>query len=358
MEVLSYKCPNCDGELVFDPASQKFHCGYCLSDFTKQELDAQTVQQKDGPAQQDAAQSAGEAADAAQEEPAEAVFTCPSCGAEIVTDETTAATYCYYCHNPVVLSGRLDGNFRPDLVIPFAIDREQAVREFLHWARKRKFIPRAFFNAKQVEKITGVYCPYWVTNCDADAAMTARATKVRTWRSGDRQYTETEHYQVTRAGALHFEELTRNALNKADHWFADRVRPFDFSAAKPFSAAYLSGFQAEKRNVERAELQQGVDTEVQKYAELLLRDTAQGYSAVIPEGTQCTLKNEHWHYVLVPVWVLTYQAHNGKKYYYAMNGQTGNVTGELPVDYGRLAALAAAIAVPLFALLTLGGYFL
>ena len=84
MAAITYKCPNCDGGLMFDPSSQKYHCEFCLSDFTQEELDA--LKPDDSQA---------------------VLYTCPSCGAQIVTDETTAATFCYYCHNPVVLSGRL-----------------------------------------------------------------------------------------------------------------------------------------------------------------------------------------------------------------------------------------------------------
>lgn len=39
MEVITYKCPNCGGDLTFDPASGKYKCEYCLSSFTQEEAE-------------------------------------------------------------------------------------------------------------------------------------------------------------------------------------------------------------------------------------------------------------------------------------------------------------------------------
>lgn len=349
MAVLTYKCPNCGGPLVFEPQSQKFGCEYCAGRFAKEELDCKT----------------SSAADKGTEKPASAtgdmgaaVYSCPSCGAEVVTKETTAATYCYYCHNPVILSGRLGGAFRPDAVIPFAVEKEEAVLSFLNWVKKKRFVPREFFSKKQIEKLTGVYFPYWIVDCEARGAMDARATNVRAWTSGKHRHVETQHYRVTREGALHFEHIPKNALKKANRKLIEGVLPFDDAKIQSFSTSYLSGFQAEKRDVEREELQDEVVRDVTGFSETILRQTVCGYSSVVPSDTRCEVTGESWKYALFPVWVLTYRAANKKMYYFAMNGQDGKVCGQLPVDRGRLLVLFASVAAPLFLLLLAGGYML
>lgn len=163
MAAITYKCPNCDGGLVFDPASQKYHCEYCLSDFTQEELERLSPE----PNRREANHQESELQEPNGREPggAEAqpvLYTCPSCGAQIVTDETTAATFCYYCHNPVVLAGRLEGQFRPDYVIPFQIDRQKAEEIFSQWIGRKKYVLEAFYNKKQIESMSGVYFPYWL----------------------------------------------------------------------------------------------------------------------------------------------------------------------------------------------------
>lgn len=136
MSVISYKCPNCDGELVFHPGTQKYRCEYCTSAFSQEELNQ--MQPETGKEKQKNDSSGGTGSQEGS------VYSCPSCGAQVVTDETTAASFCYYCHNPVVLSGRVSGEFMPHKIIPFAIDKEQATEKFLEYVHSKKFVPRAF----------------------------------------------------------------------------------------------------------------------------------------------------------------------------------------------------------------------
>lgn len=333
MAVISYKCPNCDGELIFDPGTQNYKCEYCLSAFSQEELE--DMKPDDA-----------------------AVYSCPSCGAEIVTDSNTAATFCYYCHNPVVLSGRLSGDYMPDRVIPFALDKKQAQQRFLDFVHSKKFIPRAFFRKQQIEKLSGVYFPYWVYECTMDGSMDAQGTNIRVWRSGDTEYTETKYYQIQREGAVELKNLTKNALQQANQKLAEGVLPYDMEQMKEFHMGYLSGFMAQKRDLEQENIKQEITQEVKNYGKQLLRDTISGYSGV--NVNSCSLKptKENWSYVLLPVWTLTYKGKNGKFYYYSMNGQTGKVYGELPVDYKKVFILGGIVALVVLILFLIGGLLL
>lgn len=349
MSAISYKCPNCGGELTFDPKTQKFSCQYCVSYFTEQELlQANPPEQEDSQAEEEGQKG--------KEEGRAVAYSCPSCGAEIITDETTAATFCYYCHNPVVLQGRVSGRYLPDRVLPFQIDQKKARQSFLDYVQKKKFVPRAFFNKEQIEKLTGVYFPYWVCDSRARGSMSARATKVRVWRVGDLEYTETKFYQVERRGSLEFPGITQNALKKANRQLVEGVQPFPMEQCKPFSMGYLSGFQAQKRDQEQEEFQDGILHDVQEYSRGMLRDSIKGYATVKPEQTDIRMEEMNWQYALLPVWTVTYQGKNGQIYYYAMNGITGKVCGKLPVDYKRVGMLFLCVFVPVLLLGLLGGY--
>lgn len=363
MAVISYKCPNCDGELIFDPASQNYKCEYCMSAFAQAELEAmQPEQAKEQQAMEEAAQQTedqqteGQQTEEQQAEEDAVIYSCPSCGAEIVTDSTTAATFCYYCHNPVVLSGRLSGDFLPDRIIPFAIDKKQAQQRFLEYVHSRKFVPRAFFRKQQIEKMSGVYFPYWVYECSMDGKLDAQGTNIRVWRNGETEYTETKYYQIEREGKVELSNLAKNALQKANQKLATGVLPFDMKQMKEFHMGYLSGFQAEKRDVEQENLRQEIEQEVKGYGKQLLRDTISGYSGVTINSHQLNTIAESWHYVLLPVWTLTYKGKNGKLYFYSMNGQTGKVFGELPIDYGRVCLLGGIVALVVLLLFLIGGY--
>lgn len=379
MAVISLKCPNCGGELVFEPSTQKYDCPYCGSDFTQQQVDAMKPSEQpsqetgtadfDGgrgkesygntgyvPYDEDADETGGSGTQSEKEEAA--VYNCPSCGAEIVTDATTAATFCYFCHNPVVLSGRVSGEFLPKRIIPFSINRETAEKTFLSNMKKKKFVPRGFFDKKQIEKMTGVYFPCWVVDWEGQGRMKAKGTKVRVWRAGDTEYTETRFYDIYREGELRFPGISKNALKKANRMLVEGVWPYQEEKAKPFSVGYLSGFQAEKRDMESAEFEEEIRQETRQYAEKVMRESASGYTTVVPKRTDVRTGREEWDYVMVPVWTVTYKGRNGEMYYYAINGQTGKVCGKLPVDYGKLGLVSGVISAAVCVLGLIGGFLL
>ena len=151
LESLAYKCPNCCADLKFNAEQQKFTCDYCSSSFTEAEM-----QEIAGKEEQFASQMTEEQAAAQSEfENGTAVYHCDSCGAEIMADENTAATFCYYCHNPVILKGRVDGSFRPSFVLPFKIAHDKAINTFKDWCKGRWFLPKDFSSAGQQEKLVG-----------------------------------------------------------------------------------------------------------------------------------------------------------------------------------------------------------
>ncbi|MDW2798589.1 zinc ribbon domain-containing protein [Clostridium boliviensis] len=333
---ISYKCPNCGGPLKFNPQKQKYACEYCLSEFAENALLNEEKESK------------GETL----------LYNCPSCGAEIVTDDTTAASFCYYCHNPVILSGKLSGEFHPDYVIPFSLDKKEAVGIFRDWMKKKRYVPKAFYSEEQIEKITGVYFPYLLYSCLTKGSLEASADRVRVWVSGDRRYTETQTYEVLRSGDMSVRYVPRNALKKANRKLAEGVLPFETDKLKPFTMGYLSGFVAERRDMEEQEFTDEVKMEIRNFAEDTLRNSITSYDSVRVRNQDIQLEDESWEYALLPVWTLTYRDEaRDRIYYFTINGQTGKVCGELPVDKGKLMLLFAKVFVPVCLLLLLAGYF-
>ena len=373
MAVISFKCPNCDGELIFDPSTQKYKCEYCMSLFSQAELEAMKPaaasdksgtpdqsggEKKDASGMRDAAGSASDRAgsEAAQEEAV--IYTCPSCGAEIITDQTTAATFCYYCHNPVVIGGRLSGELLPNRVIPFEVTRQDAEKKFLDYVSTKRFVPRAFFDKKQIERLSGVYFPYWLYDVELEGRMDGTARNIRVWRTGDAEYTETKHYAIRREGDISLKNLPENALRKANAKLAAGVLPYDFHRMKEFHMGYLSGFLAECRDIRQTEVAAKMQSEMRESAQKLMRDTVTGFNSVTMQRSDFRPKREGWSYVLLPVWTITYRGRNGKVYYYSMNGQNGRVCGELPVDRKKLALTSGLAGLLALMLGLIGGFFI
>lgn len=357
MATVNYKCPNCGGPLKFNPDKQMFSCEYCMSDFEEQKIQQLYAEQEAKQSQAEKAEEKAKQKKAETGEEEAVVYTCPSCGAEVVTTASTAATHCFYCQNPVVLGGRLSGEFKPDRIIPFALTKEKAIEKFLEMCGKKWFLPKGFASKKQFEKLTGVYFPYWYIDAQKQANMTATGKKIRTWRSGNKRYTETSVYQLIRSGDLIIKNVFERALKSESRDMLQSVHPFDLSQAHDFSMSYLSGFQAEKRDIEKAEISQAVEARMKGYAEQLLKDTMDGYTGIITESFNDKTDLESWNYTLLPVWVVTYK-YNGKILPFAINGQTGKTYGSLPVSKGKLGILFAVVAVIVFILAVLGGLLL
>ena len=160
MDAAQYKCPNCNAELKFDPEMQKLACEYCLSAFTVEEMKqiySEEVQELEAEQNDPVASEFEEHTN---------LYHCKSCGADIMADDQQTATFCYYCHNPVILSGKMTGDYRPSKVIAFKISRDKALQDFKAWCSNKKFIPKDFTSTQQLEKMTGLYVPFWVADCD------------------------------------------------------------------------------------------------------------------------------------------------------------------------------------------------
>lgn len=346
--VISHKCPNCDGPLLFDPEKQQFHCEYCLSVFTETDL-SETEQVT--------------SAENIQETSHETfnLYDCPSCGAEVVTDETTAATFCYYCHNPVVLKDRISGEFLPNNILPFAISKDQAKESFINWTNKKKFIPKGFFDASQIDKITGIYFPYWKTDAQFKGRIRATGTKITIWRVGETEYTRTRRYKLSRGGSAKFFDLIKNALQKNEkQLMIESVQPFPMENISNFDSKFLSGFQAEKRDLEFSQIEQMVNNELSHYTENLLKNQINGFTSVHVKNKEINLINQSNKYLLLPVWIVTYPNHDNQDepYYYAMNGVTGKTSGKLPINKPKLIGASLTLGVIIMLIVLLGGYWL
>ena len=365
-QILSYKCPSCGGGMKFQPG-KGFKCEYCLSVFTKEELDAvntaeaDVVQTEQVPSAAQSGQSAASSQQGAQAggqtsaKPGEAViYSCPNCGAEVMTDATTAATSCHYCHNPVVLSGKLSGEYKPDLVIPFVLTKEQAAEQFRKHCEGRTFLPKDFYSEEQIQNLYGVYYPYWIVDSEVSGSYTAVGEVEKITRQGDDRVIHVTSYNVERAGDLSLRDMTGAAIKNKESELLDYILPYELAKTQPFSMTYLSGFRAEMRNLEKKDLQPEMEQNKRELTRQLLRKEVSGYSRLTAEAVKLDTNSEQWKYALLPVWVITY-CYGEKIFMYGVNGQTGKAFGELPVDSGKLtfASIAAGIVAAIIAFFVL-----
>ena len=354
MSVLQqYKCPCCGGAIEFDSGLQKMKCPYCDTEF-----EMETLVSYDNELKNEASDDmAWETAAGGQWQEGEAaglrVYTCQSCGGEIVGDETTAATSCPFCGNPVVMMGQFSGALKPDYVIPFKLDKKAALEALKQHYGGKRLLPKIFTEENHIDEVKGVYVPVWLFDADADANIRYKATRIRTWSTSEYRYTETSYYAVMRAGTIGFERVPVDGSTKMDDALMESIEPFDFTDAVDFQTAYLAGYLADKYDVDSEQSITRANERIKKSTEQAFASTVKGYSSVMPESSSVHLKNGVAKYALYPVWLLN-TSWNGEKYTFAMNGQTGKLVGDLPMDKGAykkwLFGIAGAVSAAAFAL--------
>lgn len=328
-----YKCPCCGGAIAFDSTAQKMKCPYCDTEFEMETLrsydEALRSEQPDRMEWDTSAEQEWKDG----ETDSLRSYICKSCGGEIVGDETTAATSCPFCGNPVVMMEQFSDTLRPDLVIPFKLDKKAAKEALKKHYFGKKLLPKVFQDENHIDEVKGLYVPVWLFDADANANIRYRATRVRAWHDRNYDYTETQHYSVLRSGSLGFEAVPVDGSSKMPDELMESIEPFDLSEAVDFQTAYLAGFFADKYDVDSEQSIGRANERVQASTEDAFRNTVNGYLSVMPEHTNLQLSNGKVRYALYPVWLLS-TTWNGNRYQFIMNGQTGKFAGDLPVDKG------------------------
>ena len=352
-ELQGFKCPCCDGAIEFDSKTQKMVCPYCGSEFEMDALQAYDEELNNQPQENMTWDTS--AGGEWQEGEAEGlrIYTCSTCGGEIVADETTGASACPFCGNPVIMTGQFAGALKPDLVIPFKVDKKAAVAALQNHYKGKPLLPKVFKDQNHIQEVKGVYVPVWLFDTDADAYVRYKATRTRSWSDSEYRYTETSHFAVVRAGGIGFENVPVDGSTKMDDTLMESIEPFDISEAVDFQTAFLSGYLADKYDVDADASIGRANERIKVSTAEAFASTVQGYTSVVPVSSTINLQNGRARYALYPVWILTTQW-NGQKFTFGVNGQTGKIAGDLPMDKGAfwkwLLGVAGAVTAAAFAL--------
>lgn len=363
-QVTNYQCPNCSGPLNFSSKTGKLVCDYCDSSFDVAEIEA-LYEDKEEQAS-NAFQSENEKAEKIDWDASDIqdswgtdaqnmrTYNCPSCGAELICEATTAATNCPYCGNPSIVPGQFADDLKPDYIIPFKIDKNAAIAALKQHYSKKLFLPKQFSDKNNIEKVQGIYVPFWLFNAEVDANYRFEGTISETHREGDYRVTDTSHFDVERSGSIQYESIPTDASKKMSDDYMDSLEPYDYTELKPFSTAYLPGYLADKYDVSIDENTDRANNRCISTTENVFYSDVVGYQTLRKTDSDIHVRNGKVSYALLPVWILNTKWQN-KDYMFAMNGQTGKFIGDLPVSRKRFWGFCAVLTV-LFSLLLLATY--
>ena len=337
-KVLDHKCPSCGAPLFFNPKLGKWKCEYCNSVFNLEDLEKHQHEPKNN-----------------NERIHYDYYSCKNCGAEIIADENTTATFCLYCGNTAILKNRLTGEFKPDKIIPFKVVKNDAIAAFKNLKKGRPLLPKDFVSEKNIEKITGLYVPFWLFDFTYEGEVEATAKKIKSWSVGDTRYTKTDLYRLERELTMKYNLIPVDGSQKFANDIMNSIEPFDYRELKDYNHAYLSGFLAEKYDVNSDKALKDVEARAIDTTLNEARQSMIGYSTVNITSHNLSIKGDKTQYALLPVWMVNVK-YKDQYYLFAMNGQTGKFIGNMPLDKTKSVLISAFTFVISFLFLILITY--
>ena len=328
MSTATYTCPCCGAPLSFSGESGKLECASCGNSYELDAIQALTSAESVDRLEFENQAESFDASEAAQMQ----VYICKGCGAELLTEDTTTATECPYCGSPTILPERIEGGVKPEKVIPFKVTKEEAQKQFEEYFKGKRLLPNVFLQSRnRIAEMRKLYVPYWLFDCDAQANIVYDAEKRNTERKGDWEITRTRYYLVRRSGRMGFDSIPVDGSEKLDDKITESLEPYDLSAAVPFQPAVLAGALADQADVEAKDCEKRAVERVETSVSQAMRDTVTGYSSVSERSRSIYSENGRATPVLMPVWLITTQK-EGKTYTFAINGQSGKLTCDVPAD--------------------------
>lgn len=351
------RCKSCGSKLTFAPGTNALKCEHCgtLNDIAAsteviEELDFEKFinNYKEEAQKQDIT-----------------TVKCDACSAQTSFEANVVSGSCPFCGSPIVVSsGTVHTSIQPKSLLPFLIDKRKSLEMYTNWLKDLWFAPSDLVKlASQDGKLTGMYIPYWTY----DAQTT-------TDYLGERgiDYTETEEYETTENG----ETVTRTREIVRTDWFpvsgqvnnafddtlvvasrslpkgiTNKLEPWDLKSLVPFNPSYLSGYKTESYQLD---LKEGFEEAKVRMDEVISQDVLAAIGGNHQRVFSQKTSYDHitFKHILLPIWISSYR-YQGKVYRFLINGRTGQVHGDRPYSWIKIALAILALLVVIILIVTL-----
>lgn len=357
---LTLGCTNCGADLKYEAGSSHLKCDYCG---TKNEIPGKdtSINELDFEAYLDK-ETAGADLLTVQ------AVNCSSCGATTTVEEKIATTTCPYCSAPLITENSSEETLiKPGSLLPFRLNREQGLEFFKRWIKKLWFKPSAL--TKQTlsfDHFKGVYLPYFTYDSDTNTYYTGQrgehyyVTETYTTTENGETVTKTRQVQKTRwynvSGYVDrvFDDILICASKSVPEKQVNKLEPWGLHDLIPFDEKYLSGYITEKYQLDlKMGFVKAKHIMEPHIVELIRRDIGGDVQRI--HSKQIRHHQITFKHLLLPAYVSAYRF-KGKLYRFVINARTGEVQGERPWSYGKiaLAVLGGIVLVALIIWLTQG----
>lgn len=341
-------CPSCGGAVKFDIETQQLKCTACSNLYSPYEENLFV-----SPDEQNIPGNGG---DSTYETTA---FICPQCGGELCSTDHDLSGNCAFCGSPVVFESKLVRHKKPELIIPFGITKEECKEIYAEAVKKNPYAPKELRDPEFIDGFRGIYVPYWFYDVRIENEFAEEATR----QESHSNYSDVYKDRITGQFDAVFKHIMHDASSVLQDDLSEKVEPFEpvknketerrSPDIKEFSEGYFPGFYAEPADVE-------ADT-YKDYVGKIATDKMTSYLSDYYRFKKygLTFKSEDLKpeikktkLAMMPVWFMSYRQ-NKRVAYAAVNGQTGRIVSEMPVDFGIFAKRFFIMAAVIFLLLML-----
>lgn len=333
-----FNCKTCGAELYWDAEAGALKCQYCDSIFQPSDFEDATI---------NADPTIDTTIDATYSSHADTlvegmvIYKCDNCGAEVVTSETTMATTCAYCGRAISITNKTAGDFRPDKVVPFKINKEKATEIYKKYIKSSKLTPKLFSEEQTIQKMQGLYVPFFLHSAKLDATANIDAENIKSSRRGDDKVEHHSVYRIDMDMSGVYENIPTDASKKIDNKMMDNLEPFDLKTLTPFNPAFMAGYFAEQPDEKAEDTIDRATERMEAAIKEKMKETAGNYSTKTISYYNGDFSEKSAQYAMLPVWLLNVE-YQDKMYTFAINGDTGKSVGKLPISKLKLLAYGAA----------------
>ncbi|MBQ9767264.1 MAG: hypothetical protein IJW37_04115 [Lachnospiraceae bacterium] len=328
------KCPMCGGVMDFDPKVGNLHCPYC--DHVEEILEET---EEDTSAEELDFLSAENTSNCDWGVETKTVH-CKACGGEMVYDALEIAGECPYCGSNQVMEANTENTLAPGGVCVFKLDAKQAAEKFKNWIKKRWFCPKEAKETAKPKDFKGVYLPYWTFDTQTTTRYTAEYGINRQKKNSKGEtVTVTDWYHCSGVHKEFVDDQTVCGTTRHEQGLLNGILPFNTADNKAYKPEYVAGFASERYSI-------GLKDAWEKAKNLisarLKRNITQRIQSQYHADSVRSLRmstgfgNIKFKYLLLPVWMACFK-YKEKVYRFMVNGQTGKVSGKIPISPAKVA---------------------
>ena len=313
----SVKCPTCGSNIVYEPELGSMMCRNCGNIYSPD-----TMESRGSLGISKEHDYMGDS-DVSGDDKKRHEIVCNSCGATLIADENTMSTMCPFCGSPALITRRMTREFKPDYIIPFKIDKDQAKTIAKNWLNTRSYVPWGFKNKCRLTNMTALYVPFWLLDCNVNTEVTGTVKQI--------VGAGTATFEVTSRMTYYVKGVPFDASLKIANKLMEAIEPFDYREMVRFESKYLQGFYADKYDQNPGDLAEKMIKRMDSFSLSAVDNVARKYGnyETRPEKNYSWMSEVKTIYCLLPVWFMTVEF-DGRQYQFAVNGQTGEASGQVP----------------------------